>query len=187
MDFDLSTGQQRAVAAVVVVVAAVVLGGVAAVALGVGPLGGGGAGGTSDGGATATPPPTGTVYTDMTGGEGEQSPPFSFAIDSIEQCGQTCRDVTVTLNNNRNDTAENVTVYTRIYAGNTTESGDRVWRGQEDIGVLKGGSDATRTQRVELSAGEGLQVQQNDGWITIVTTIRSAETTITFKNRRDVA
>lgn len=181
------------VGGVVLVAVAVVVGG--AVALGVGPFGQpGDSGGGMDGGAgdgetsatTTTAIPTGTVYT-RTPGAGEELPPFSFTIDRIEECGRTCRDVTVTLYNNQNDTARNVTVYTRIYAGNSTAEGDRVWKGQEDVGTMAANSSATRTQRVDLTTSEAFKVQQNDGWITIVTTIRSDEATITFKNRRDVA
>lgn len=35
----------------------------------------------------------------------------------VEECGQTCRDVTSTLSNNQDETATGVTVYTRVFAG----------------------------------------------------------------------
>jgi hypothetical protein len=169
--------------AILVVVA--VVGG--AVVLGMGMFGLGDGGGGSESGPT-TPVPTGTVYPVDGDGEGttDDQPPFTFEIDSIEQCGQTCRDVTATVYNDQNRTASNVTVYSRIYAGNSTNQSDRIWSGQEQIGTLEAGGSATRTQRVELSASEGFAVQQNDGWVTIRTTVRSERTTVTFVNRRNV-
>lgn len=167
----------------VIAVAIVVAVGGAAFALGTGPFGGG------DGGAgapSATPVPTGTVYDQSSGTTPEDQPPFSFEIDNIEQCGQTCRDVTATLYNNQEESASNVTVYTRIYAGNSTDQSDQIWSGEQQIGDMEAGSSATRTQRIELSVSEGFAVQQNDGWITVRTTVRSADTTVSFQNQRNV-
>ncbi|WP_435063014.1 hypothetical protein [Halobaculum sp. EA56] len=191
----------KAVAAVVGVVLVVGVGGVAAFVAGVGPLGDVG-GGSSQ--VTSTPESTGTVY-DGSGGSGgsggdaggsdgsagsdggNSPPPYTFTIESIEKCGQTCRDVTVRLTNNRNETATGVSVYTRIFAGNSTAKSDKVWEGTRDVGTLEAGASTTETSRVELSYSEAYQVQQNDGWITIVTTVESDDVTITFKERRDVA
>lgn len=162
--------------------------GTAALVTGFGPAPG-------DGGSdpAGTPVPTGTVYEgDAGGGSGDSGsvdsgPPFAFTIDRIEKCGRTCREVTATITNRQNETATGVTVYTRIYAGNTTESDDRVWSGTEEVGTLEAGASSTSTKRVELSLMEARKVQNNDGWITVVTTVESDETTITFKSRRDVA
>lgn len=161
--------------------------------LGVGPLES--ASGITSGASesVATPADTGTVYKDSgsgnssSDGSGDTSAPFSFAIQNIEKCGQTCRDVTVTLTNNQDQQASDVTVYTRIYAGNSTAKEDLIWKGKRDIGTMAAGESVTRTQRVKLSFQEAYAVKQADGWITVVTTIESADTTITFKDNRDVA
>lgn len=188
----------KAVAAVLVVVAVVAVGGAAAFVAGIGPLGD--IGGGDSGEVTSTPASTGTVY-DGSGGSGgdgdagtgtaagaeENSvPPYTFAVESIEECGDTCRDVTVQLDNNRDETAAGVSVFTQIYAGNSTDASDRVWEGTRDVGTMEAGTSTTETSRVELSYSEGYQVQQNDGWITIVTTVESDDVTITFRNRRQV-
>lgn len=169
------------------------------IALGVGPLEGlAGDYGVVDGDASEsvdTPASTGTVYTEgagssgggSDGGSASDTPPFTFSIQQIEKCGQTCRDVTATLTNQQNTTAEDVTVYTRIYAGNSTAKEDLVWSGQKDVGTMAAGESVTETQRVKLSFMEAYSIEQADGWITVVTTIESADTTITFKSRRDVA
>lgn len=200
----------RRILAVVAVVAIVAVGGVAAFIVGIGPLGDIG-GGDSDA-VTETPTSTGTVYGDAgepssggggSGGSGGDAdattttasggssdanspPPYTFAVTSIEECGQTCRDVTVRLDNNRNETATGISVYTRIFAGNSTDSGDKVWEGKRDIGTLEAGESTTATSRVQLSYSEGYRVQQEDGWITIVTTVESDDVTITFNQRRSV-
>ncbi|MFC6787588.1 hypothetical protein ACFQFH_17540 [Halobaculum halobium] len=189
----------RAVGAVGVVVLVVAVGGAAAFIAGVGPLGDIG-GGQSDA-VTETPESTGTVYGDAGGSsdggsDGESTasdgsddvdslPPYTFAVTSIEECGQTCRDVTVRLDNNRNETATGISVYTQIFAGNSTASDDKVWEGTRDVGSLEADGSTTETSRVELSYSEGYQIQQEDGWITIVTTVESDDVTITFKERRN--
>lgn len=166
---------------------------VAAFATGFGPAPSG-----DSGDDVSTPQSTGTVYeadgSSTGGGDSgaggdtttESTTPFTFAIDRIETCGETCRDVTATIANQQNETATSVTVYTQIYAGNSTDSGDRVWSGNEEVGTLEANGSSTSTKRVELSLLEARKVQNNDGWITVLTTVESDETTITFKSRRDV-
>ena len=111
--------------------------------------------------------------------------PFSLSIDDIEECGETCRDVTTTLTNHQSTTANDVTVYTRIFAGNGTD-GDVIWSGEESIGTLESSESVTETKRVELSLTDAYAVQQADGWITIQTTIQSESETMTLTQRRDV-
>lgn len=92
---------------------------------------------------------------------------FAYVVDNIEECGQTCRDVTATITNDGNETATNVTVETNIYT-----DGDLIWEGGEDIGTLEAGAEYTSTQRVELSYGDAAKVEDNNGWITIETIVR---------------
>lgn len=124
--------------------------------------------------------------TTTTAATSTESPPFGFVIDNIEECGQTCRDVTSTLTNQQDTTAENVTVYTRIFAGQGTD-GDEIWRGQEDAGTLAAEESYTATKRVELSLSEGLKIENNDGWITVQTTVETEGQTVTFTDERQVA
>lgn len=152
---------------------------------------------------TATPPPSGGA--DPGGGAGSSegaesvdssgdggSPasaaerPFTFAVDEIDACGRTCRDVTSTLTNDQNHTAESVEVYVRIFVGNSTDEDDVIWRGNDTVGALDANESYTATERVRLSYAEGFAVTQNDGWITIQTTVVSDERTVTFTGRRDV-
>ena len=134
--------------------------------------GGGGNGGGGGGGGN--------------GGGGADLPPYTFAVTTVENCGRTCRDVTVELTNNREQAAEDVVVYTRIFAGNTTDSGARVWQGREEVGEMEAGATTTATKRVDLSYSNAFKVQQQGGWITIRTTVRSADVNRTFTERRDV-
>lgn len=126
-----------------------------------------------------------------TGGDGEStsvsetSQPFTLSIDDVEECGETCRDVTMTLRNQQSTTATDVTVYTRIFAGNGTD-GDVVWSGEESLGTLEASESVTATKRVELSLTDAYAVKQADGWITIQTTIQSETETMTVTERRDV-
>jgi len=114
-----------------------------------------------------------------------QTQPFGFDILAIEDCGQTCRDVTLELTNQQSTSASNVTVYSRIFVGNGTD-GDVVWEGSESVGTLAAGESVTATKRVDLSLSEAFAIQQADGWITIQTTVQSETETMTTTDRRDV-
>ena len=114
-------------------------------------------------------------------------PPYDFDVLRTENCGNTCRDVTVRLTNNRNVSANDVVVTTRIYAGNTTGDNARVWVGRREVGTLEPGGSTTATERVSLSYFEALSIRQKGGWITIVTIVESEEVTRTFEERRKVA
>lgn len=156
--------------------------------------GAGPAPGGTDSGETITDFPTATDSVDESGETNSEStatsglPPFTFTIDTIEDCGQTCRDVTATLDNNQDETATGITVYIRIFAGqNNTETDDMVWEGTEEVGTLKASGTHTTTERVELSLQEARKIDNNDGWITILTTVESDETTVTFQDSEQVA
>jgi hypothetical protein len=135
----------------------------------------------------ATESDTATDDTGGSDGGAASTPPFAFTVDAIEECGRTCRDVTSTLTNQQNSTAEAVTVYTRIYAGNTTDGGDVVWEGSEDVGTLEAAGSYTTTRRVDLSFGDAYAIDQADGWITIRTTVETADRTVTLSDQRKVA
>lgn len=139
---------------------------------------------TSDDERTATGGSDGEGTT-TAGSPSTETPPFGFVIDTIEECGQTCRDVTSTLTNQQDTTAESVTVNTRIIAGQGTD-GDVVWRGNEDVGTLGPGESYTATRQVELSFADALTIQNNGGWITVQTTVETADGSVTFTDERQV-
>ena len=120
------------------------------------------------------------------GGSASTSSAYTLTVEEIDSCGQTCRDVTSTLENEQASDATDVTVYSRIYAGNGTD-GEVVWEGKEPIGDLAAGESYTGTRRVELSIWEANTVREHDGWITIQTAVQSDERTVRFTQRRDVA
>lgn len=134
---------------------------------------------------TATPTPTIDGNETTATATATPRPPFGFAIESIESCGQTCRNVTSTLTNRQDTTAQEITVHTRIFAGKRT-GGDIVWRGNESVGTLGGGESYTTTRQVKLSFSEALKIQNEDGWITVQTTVETADQTVTFTDERQV-
>jgi hypothetical protein len=171
------------------VVLLVVVGGVVgAFSLGVIPAPGGG---SSSGGGDepATETFSDTVVVEETSTEDasgtETQPPFSFVIDNIEKCGETCRDVTATITNNQNETATGVKVRSEIYTGDNYDN--KIWEGTSDVGELPGGESYTDTKRVELGALDAYAVQQNDGEIVIKTYVVTDDGTSVFKDERDVA
>jgi hypothetical protein len=111
----------------------------------------------------------------------EQSP-FSFRIKNIEECGQTCREVTASVTNNQNVTAEDVTVRSVIYT-----DGEKIWEGKSSLGDVGSGETATDTKTVKLGYMEAYKVKQNDGKILVKTYVITAEGTYVYKDTRDVA
>jgi hypothetical protein len=93
--------------------------------------------------------------------------------------------VTSTVTNRGETTAEDVTVYTRVYAGRGTDGGV-IWEGSERVGTLDAGASYTATRRVELSFTDAIAIQRNDGWVTVQTTVRTADRTLTLTDQRQV-
>ncbi|MFB6301918.1 MAG: hypothetical protein ABEH78_03535 [Haloferacaceae archaeon] len=171
---------------IAVILVALLVVGVGAVVTGFGPAPGGASGSDVESFPTETATPSGGAGATTATGTATPRPAFAFTIDRIEECGQTCRDVTSTLRNEGDARATAVVVYTRVFAGNGTD-GDVVWSGKERVGELPAGESHTATRRVELSYSEGLAVKNADGWITIQTTVESDQRTVTFTQRRDVS
>ena len=176
-----------------VVAVALVATGVAFVGV-LGPSGGDGGGGDfptasapESGGDSSTTAGGGSGSGDSGGGTTEAAQrPFALDIESVEECGQTCRDVTATVENQQDSQATGVTVYTRIHVGRGTD-GDVIWEGTNQVGTLAAGSSETDTQRIELGYFDAIAVERADGWITIVLSIDTDRQTVTFQERRDVA
>lgn len=171
------------------VVTAGAVGGVM-VATGAGPIAAAGA--VAEGVATVTQSDAteseGAAIDDSANGSQESDDagaPFTFAIESVESCGTTCRDVTSTLTNQQSTDATDVTVETEIYAGNGTD-GDASWTDTESVGTLAAGDSYTTTKQVDLSLTDACAIERNDGWITIETTITSDGETVAMTERRNV-
>lgn len=116
-----------------------------------------------------------TPTTTMTNSE------YAFEIETIETCGNTCRDVTARLTNSGGETREDVTVTTAMLA-----DGEVLWSGNETVGTLEPGESHVSTERVEVGFSGGLQISANDGYVTIVTVVESADGTSRFAERRKV-
>lgn len=139
--------------------------------------------GAAPGETPASPPDNGG------GNDGTETatdePAFTVVADNTEKCGRTCRDVTSTVTNRQNATAENVTVATQIYAGKQA-NGKQVWQGSADVGTLEEDESHTATKRIELGFGDAIAVKGAGGWVTIETTVESDDRTVTLTEQRDV-
>jgi hypothetical protein len=107
---------------------------------------------------------------------------YDFTIENIEECGSTCRDVTAVLANTGDETRQNVRATTKVFA-----DGDLLWTGNETVGTLDPEAAHTSTKRVNVGFAGGMKIQDNDGYVTIVTVIRSDDGTVRFSERRKVA
>jgi hypothetical protein len=131
-----------------------------------------GADGTTSGAATGT---TGGSGIDAGGSD------YAFAIERIEPCGNVCRNVTARLTNEAETAREDVRVTTRMVV-----DGDVIWSGNESVGTLAPGESHTSTRRVDVGFTGGLKISANDGYVTIVTVVRSEDGVARFENRRKV-
>ncbi|WP_135829604.1 hypothetical protein [Halorussus halobius] len=136
------------------------------------------AGAGTDGTGTADDAPAGDAETRTPGSDSR----YDFAIQRVESCGTTCRNVTARLSNEGSEPREDVRVTTAIYAED-----DLLWRGNETVSRLAGGETYTSTRQVTLGLGEAATIQGNDGYVTIVTLVRSPDGVVRFEDRRQVA
>ncbi|MFC6757084.1 MULTISPECIES: hypothetical protein [Haloarcula] len=163
-----------AVGVLLLVTAGVVLTGV------FGLFGSGGAGVATESPAVPTPSdgvPSDTATT--------ASQPFTFETHEVAECGLLCRNVTSTVSNEQSTVARDVTVRTRLYAGNDTD-GEVRWEATERVARLDPGETYQTTQRVELSMDAALAIREADGWVSIRTTVETAEQSVTVTDRREV-
>lgn len=184
----------RSVAAVGVAALALLAVVAGATALGVGPFGTADAPSVNEPGiSTANSTGTGTDAGDAggagDGGGGDAGPndpdhvrPFAVVVESVDECGRTCRDVTASLTNDGGNPRSNVTATTQIVAGEET-----VWEGSQEIGTLGPDETATRTARVEIGLVDAARIERNDGVVTIVTVVRWDGGSATYRERRTVA
>lgn len=96
---------------------------------------------------------------------------FILNIDNIEECGYRCREVRTTLINNGTKQATSVKVNVKIYTGN-----ELIWKDNKSIGTLKPNSPKIDTQQINVGIDDALKIQENNGWITIITNISSNQT-----------
>ncbi|WP_049937514.1 hypothetical protein [Haloplanus natans] len=161
---------------------AVLLGGLVVallVAVAIGASGGGtsaAAGADSVSTATPTPATTGTEAA------AESPPTITMQVRSIESCSTRCREVTVALTNGGSAPARDVSVTTRI-----TTDGSLVWQGRSDVGRLVAGETVMRTRTVDVGYLDAARIEANDGVVRIETTVRTANGTRVFTERRDVS
>lgn len=114
------------------------------------------------------------------------APRIDFRITGIEPCGQTCRAVTVELTNHGSVAAEDVTVYSRLYAGKTMDPESLVWSEEVTGDALPAGATVTRTRKVTVTVAEGMAIRNADGWMAGRTDVATERGTTTFVDRYDV-
>mgnify|MGYP006271466499 CR=1 FL=1 len=112
----------------------------------------------------------------------ESASEFQFTVRNIDECGQTCRDVTVGLRNTMNASATDVTVTTQIYTGD-----EEIWSASESFTEVDASESKTRTKRVKLGYFDAVKVKQNGGEIRIETTVTWDGGEQSFTERRKVA
>ena len=141
-----------------------------------------GSGGSSDGNSGGTDAGSSDGSADDAGDEATPVEPYRFTIDSIEECGTTCREVTATLTNTGEERRTGVVVTTKLIT-----DGDVIWEGDQDVGTLEPDESFTETRAVDVGFTGGYKINQNDGYVTIRTVVKSDQGTVTFEERRKVA
>jgi len=158
---------------------------------GIGPLGEDPAAGLEDPPETEKDYEMGSSGTGGVGDGGESEtrtgPPFGFEVESVDSCGRTCREVDSALHNRMREEADEVVVYTRIYAGNTTDSDAIVWADNRDVPTVEPGGVYRSTDTVELSPQQAEKVRERDGRVTVEATVEGSVETVRFSSREDAS
>ncbi|WP_224332817.1 hypothetical protein [Haloprofundus halobius] len=108
--------------------------------------------------------------------------PLRFSVGEIDECGTTCRDVTAHVKNTGNESVNDVDVTVRLFADD-----DEVWDGSVEVGSVDAAETQEQTIRVELGYTDAYKIKQNDGYVTVRTTVTTADGTFEFEERRKVA
>lgn len=141
--------------------------------------------GVGDSGSTGSPPTVAEpAPANETGTDGERDRAgFTFAVENISECGRTCRLMDSELTNTMNESASNVTLTFDVYAGGNST----VWQGRKSLGSLDANASDDQSTRIEVGMGGGLQIRQNGGNATIVTTVYAGgEQRAQFSNTSNV-
>lgn len=112
--------------------------------------------------------------------------PFVPELENMEECGETCREATVALQNKMSVDAENIVVYIRLYAGDSTAPEDVVWGENRELGTLGAGEVYRETETVDLTPQQANKVRETDGVVTAKATIQSDQATATFVEKDNV-
>lgn len=112
-------------------------------------------------------------------------PPFTLDTRGVEECGILCRNVTSTVTNERDTPARDVTIHTRLYAGNDT-SGTIRWQQTSRVHRIEAGGTFQTTRRVTLSLDAALAIGAADGWVTIRTRVGAVDRRVTVTDRLEV-
>jgi hypothetical protein len=105
---------------------------------------------------------------------------FQYTVDSVKECGLTCRNATGTLTNSGTEAANNITIRTRIFA-----DGDLLWNGTSEIGELAAEERYTDNKKIKLSFAAGQKARSN-GQVTIETIVEFDEGTDVFRSVHEV-
>jgi len=112
--------------------------------------------------------------------------PFVPELENVEECGETCREATVALQNDMNVVAEDIVVYVRLYAGDSTNPDDVVWGENRELGTLGAGEVYRTTETIDLTPQQANKVRETDGLVTAKATVASDQATATFVEKDDV-
>jgi hypothetical protein len=108
---------------------------------------------------------------------------FRFNVLSVDECGQTCRDVDVELVN-QGSAVTSVSATSRLYAGER-DPDNKVDEVTTDVGDMAEGERVQRTVRIDPGYGGGLKLCNADR-ATLVTTVRSDEQQQEFTSHPDI-
>lgn len=107
--------------------------------------------------------------------------PFTLTSEEVSICGLTCREVTVTLSNQGNETLTNVTVESEILANDEV-----IVQRQMENDRLHPNKSVTRTIQVNVGPDALQQIRQGNGMITVQTQVNSDRHNETFISQRPV-
>lgn len=128
----------------------------------------------TDTSVTATPSSSGGTLTDTP--EPIQAGGMELVIGEITECGITCRDADLELENKAGEARTNVELDLQLEA-----DGEVVWSDVVTVGDLAQGQSTTKSIRVELDQDGAEKVGNNDWQATLVAEINSDQDSATAR------
>jgi hypothetical protein len=93
----------------------------------------------------------------------EPSVQYNVELNSMAECGTTCREIDYTVQNTGRATAESITVRIRVQTG-----GDEVYNETQSIDNIPGRAQKSGiVHRIEVGIGGGTTIKSNDGEVTL--------------------
>jgi hypothetical protein len=110
---------------------------------------------------------------------------LSHRIDSVSECGRTCRVMNATVTNDGGKPAQNVEVTYNVFTA-SDDGQTRVWNGTIEIGQVDNGTTEPISAEIKVGLAEANEIRGNDGVVTVKSNVSSDQGSVVDTTQEDV-